>query len=360
MIALHVAAAVAQPPGIPAAETGSTAAIASFINRNYNSESRKLYAIYSWVSSNISYDADSANIINMGPDPEARITAALRRRRGVCENYAAIFNDICSRSGLASFVVDGYTKQNGEVDKVGHSWCCVRVDGQWQLCDPTWDAGKGSTRWLMMPPSEMIETHMPYDPMWQLLQQTVSHRRFATGAPEKEQKIFNYSDTIAKFMGMDSLQRYRSIASRMAANGLYNSLIRDRYNYVKMHIEIIREDRDVALYDSAVALLNAVAVSYNNFIQFRNNQFLLAVSDHVLEKMLEGLEEKITNAQAHLDRIEKTEASFTFSTEAPRNKLQSLALKVREQKAFLRSYLSTAKDKRTGLFFTHKTIADSK
>ena len=81
-------------------------------------------------------------LINSDINPEARITVALRRRKGVCENFAAIFNDICLKAGLTSFVVSGYTKQSGAVDKTGHSWCAVFINKNWYLCDPTWDEGR--------------------------------------------------------------------------------------------------------------------------------------------------------------------------------------------------------------------------
>jgi hypothetical protein len=51
---------------------------------------------------------------------------------------------------------------------------------------------------------------------------------------------------------MDSLQRFRSTAYRIEQGGIYNKLVRDRHEYTKMNIEIIREDRDVELYNAAV------------------------------------------------------------------------------------------------------------
>ena len=62
---------------------------------------------------------DSSYSINAGINPDAKITVALKRRRGVCENFAAIFNDICLKTGIASFVINGYTRQSGSVDKAG-------------------------------------------------------------------------------------------------------------------------------------------------------------------------------------------------------------------------------------------------
>src|SRR5688572_26460471 len=129
---------------IPSNQTFSTSDIAENVKQKFTTDRDKVHAIYTWVASNIRYDTDSANVINMGLDPDAKVTAALRRRRGVCENYAAIFNEVCIKAGLTSFVIDGYTKQNGFVDKTAHSWCAVFIDNNWLLCDPTWDEGRGT------------------------------------------------------------------------------------------------------------------------------------------------------------------------------------------------------------------------
>ena len=345
---------------IPAQQTFSTTGIAEYVKQKFSDDSKKLQAIHSWVASNIKYDTDSANIINMGVDPEAKITAALRRRRGVCENYAAIFNDICVRVGLTSFVVDGYTKQNGYVDRVGHSWCAVYVDKSWRLCDPTWDEGTGNTKYFLVQPSAMIETHMPFDPMWQLLDHPVSHQQFYSGNfyTDKDQPIFNYADSISAYIKMDSLQRFRSTAFRIEQSGLYNNMVKNRHDQTKMNIEIIREDKDVDLYNSSVADLNTATTTYNNFVAYRNKQFTPAISDNALQALLTGIYTRLSEAKKKLDQIDKTEASFTFSTEDIRDRLNTLSIHIKEQKDFLKTYLTTAATNRQSLFYKQVTRSE--
>lgn len=343
---------------MPAKQTHSTADIAEYVKQNFDSDLKKLRAVYVWVASNIKYDTDSANVINMGLDPDAKVTAALRRRRGVCENYAAIFNEICLRSGLTSFIVDGYTKQNGFIDKTGHSWCAVFIDNTWLLCDPTWDEGSGNTKYFLVRPSEMIETHMPFDPLWQLLNYPVSHQMFYTGNiyPDKKLPFINYADSVSAYIKMDSMQRLRSTAFRIEQSGLYNNMVKNRHEQTKMNIEIIREDKDVDLYNSAVADLNNATATYNNFVQFRNKQFTPAVTDNALQALLNGIETQLLSAHKKLDEIAKTEAGFKFSTDALRDKLNALALRVKEQKDFVKVYLNTATANRLSLFYNKQVI----
>ncbi len=343
---------------IPRSSTFSTTDIAAYIKRNYKSDYSKVSAAYVWVTNNLRYDTDSANIINLGTDPGAKVTAALRRRKGVCENYAAIFNDICLKSGLQSFVVDGYTKQGGTVDKTGHAWCAIFIDSTWKLCDPTWDVG-GNTKYFLPEPSEMITSHIPYDPMWQLLAHPVSHQQFNSGNfyQTKEQPVFYYADTIAAFSKLDSLQKYKTSAFRIEHSGLYNNMVKNNLNYKKMQIEIIRQDKDVDLYNSSVSNLNDATNIYNNFVQFRNKQFTPLITDDALQALLSGIDAKLLSANKMLDVIDKTEATFTFSTEAVREKLNALASRVSAQKDFLKIYFNTAKASRQLLFYNKQTSA---
>lgn len=345
---------------MPAHLTYSTTGIADYVKQNFTDDRKKLRAIYTWVARNIKYDTDSANNINLGPDPGAKISAALRRRRGVCENYAAIFNEICIKSGLISFVVDGYTRQNGLVDKTGHSWCAVFIDNTWLPCDPTWDSGTGNTNFFLVPPTHMIASHMPFDPMWQLLHYPVSHRQFSNGNTyiDKSRPFFNYADSIAAYMKMDSLQRFRSTAYRIQQSGLYNDLVKNRHEFTKMNIEIIREDKDVELYNSSVAYLNAASTIYNNFVQYRNKQFIPSIADNALQTSLDGIDTKLSAAHINLDEIDKTEAIFKFSTEEIRNRLNALAVRVKEQKYFLKLYLNTAISNRQTLFYKQVTSTE--
>lgn len=339
---------------IPVSQTYSTADIAEYVKKNFDSDRKRLRAIYIWVASNLKYDTDSSNVINLGPDPAAKITAALRRRKGVCENYAAIFNDICIKAGLTTFVVDGYTKQNGFVDKTGHSWCAVLVDNKWFLCDPTWDTDNGSnTKYFLAEPEEMISSHMPFDPMWQLLDHPVSHQQFYSGNfyTGKDKAIYNYADSIAAYSKMDSLQRFKSTAFRIEQSGIENNLVRNSLQFNKMHMEIIREDKDVELYNSSVTDLNEAKAIYNNYIRYFNDQFTPAMSDKAVSVLLDGADAKIVNAHTKLDEIESSEATFKFSIEDIRTQLNSLLKRIKVQKEFLTRYLNTATANRQSLFY---------
>jgi transglutaminase/protease-like cytokinesis protein 3 len=339
---------------IPDSLTNTTANIAAYINSHFNGEENKVHAIYNWLIANLKYDKDSSTIINAGVDPGAKISVALKRKKGVCENFAAIFNEVCLKSGLISFVVNGYTKQSGKVDKAGHSWCAVSVDKNWYLFDPTWDVGNGiSSQYFMVRPAEFITSHMPYDPLWQLLNYPISHEQFYSGNIYKKNNpdYFNYIDSVSAYIKMDSLHKLQSTALRIQNQGMYNPRIKDNYNYVKMHVEMINQDNDLDLYNSAMADLNDATTILNSFIQYRNNQFIPEKTDEELRVLLTDIDSKMDSSLYKLDRVDKSKATLVLGTDDVRERLNNLSKKILTQKAFLKQYLETPKPERKNLFY---------
>lgn len=123
---------------LPDSVTRTTESISNYITSNFKTDKEKARATFIWVATNIHYDIDNMFAINFYEPKEDKITKPLKTRKGICENYAALFNDICSKSGIKSFVIEGYTKQNGFADYIPHAWCAAFIDISWFMFDPTW------------------------------------------------------------------------------------------------------------------------------------------------------------------------------------------------------------------------------
>ena len=336
---------------LPANTTGD---VAQYVNRHYETDLNKVGAIYSWVTANMKYDTDSSRIINTGVYPDAKITVAFKRRKGVCENFAAIFNDICLQSGLTSFVINGYTKQGGKVDKTGHVWCAVPINKNWYLFDPTWDEGNEmSPKYFMAPPSQFIESHMPFDQLWQLLNYPITHEQFYRGNLFKNKNIpyLNFSDSVNAYIQMDSLQKLKSAVIRIEKLGIYNKRIEENFKLLKSNIEMMRQDEELDFYNSAVEDLNDATAILNNFVEYHNKQFIPEKSDDELKTLLDGIETKIDSSLQKLDEVDKSKAKLVFGTGLARERLNALLKKIQEQKDFLTRYLNTPKIDRNTLFY---------
>ena len=77
--------------------------------------------------------------------------------------------------------------------------------------------------------------------------------------------------------------------------------------------------------------------------------------------MLAGIDIKIATANKNLDEITRSEATFTFSTDALSDKLNILFLRLKEQKDFLHLYLAAGVANRRLLFYNSQiTLSDKK
>ena len=126
---------------LPDSLTKTTDLIASYITANFSTDKDKARAIFIWVASNIQYDIDNTWAVNFYDKKEDKIAKPLTTRKGLSENYASLFTDICVKSGLPSFVVEGYTKLNGYIEYIPHAWSATLIDTTWFLFDPTRGSG---------------------------------------------------------------------------------------------------------------------------------------------------------------------------------------------------------------------------
>jgi transglutaminase-like putative cysteine protease len=172
-------------------------------------EEEKVTAIYRWVTRHIHYDQRSYRFRIVRPYEPWYV---LRRRRAVCTGYATLFKALCANLGIESHFVIGHAKgldyREGErFLRAEHAWNSVLVGGEWRLLDPTWGSGCAILRkqpikrlkfklsgvpympkwrivhrpnmdWLNVPPHDLVYSHLPVDPKWQLLDSAVSIAAF--------------------------------------------------------------------------------------------------------------------------------------------------------------------------------------
>lgn len=339
---------------IPDSQTNTTDQITAYFKTHFRTDEEKVRAIYIWVTSNIKYDQNNVHRIILDEDQEQRVTYALKSRKGVCENFAAIFNDICQKSGIPSFYIEGYTRQNGSVDRGGHVWCAAFVNNNWAFYDPTWDAGflsgenyvgRSGSNYFQIAPEDFIFSHLPFDPMFQFLNYTVSYKEFDHNnkPASNPNSYFNYKDSLSKYLQSDSLSRYIATLNRIENFDWPSSRIDAKLKQLKLEIELIYQDKDMSAYHAAIADYNKVIDVLNEFINYRNNQFKPGKKSTEVELMFDDIAEKIASADQNLSTINKSKATLTLNTGDLQEQLNNLARSVKEQKNFYDNYLSLSK-----------------
>ena len=149
----------------------------------------KAYALFYWMTQNISYDVEGYYSGNRKVDPES----VYRRGMGVCSGYARLFEFIGTYIGLNIICVSGFAKGygyklNDKISGTNHEWNIIELNGACYQIDSTWGAGYLDSRTFLKEykeyyfcpePENFIASHFPEDPQWQLLTPSITVEEFA-------------------------------------------------------------------------------------------------------------------------------------------------------------------------------------
>ena len=347
---------------LPDSLTKSTDQIAAYITSNFVTDKDKSRAIFIWIASNIQYDIDNMFAINFQEKKEEKIAKPLRTKKGICENYASLFTDICIKSGIKSFVIEGYTKQNGLIDDIPHAWCAALIDSSWFLFDPTWGSGyvndgkffkKINDDYFMVSPTTLIKSHIPFDYLWQFLDYPVTNQEFYEGKIEQNttKPFFNFNDTLQLYENLSYIEQLISSAFRVEKNGVINSLVFDRLQYLKLEIENDRQNKIVFLYNSVVVDYNDGIYLLNEFINYRNKQFTPKKPNPEIQNMLDKVDNKLQEAKIKLGKISNPDTNTLNMIRQLTKSIDDTFNQLKEQQVWLSQYFSKGKAGRKSMFY---------
>ncbi len=168
----------------------SVASLAAFLVGPARSERERAWVIFRWVADNVDYDVEG---FRAGEYGDLSADKVLRSRSAVCDGYSNLFDALAAAVGLESVHVSGYAKGTGysvgrSFAAPNHAWNAVRVEGRWELVDCTWAAGSLGENgryeksfepyYFMPPPEELLFTHLPLEPRWQLAAAPITMEQF--------------------------------------------------------------------------------------------------------------------------------------------------------------------------------------
>lgn len=336
---------------VPAHYSSGVDSLAIYLQHILQNDEERVRAAYRWVTQNIRYDKDSMLYINWSLDAAEKLEATMRRRKGVCDNFATVFTALLHKMQIPSFIVNGLTHGHPQI---AHSWNAVQLGHSWLLCDPTWDINyRNETSYFLLSPSQFLENHWPFDPMWQLKEQPLSLNAFERrGRGDPAAISFPaVQDTITRFLGMDSLQQLEATAARIAKMQDGREILRIWGAYNEMNIAIIYGERDMLAYNAAVEKLNAANRLLNRFIAFRNAMFIPAKADAEVAEMLHPVAPLLSAARDTMAGIGVVRENFQYDEEGLKQRISSAEKKLKQCKAFLETYLRTSLAGRPALFY---------
>lgn len=254
------------------------------LTQNQPNDSLKVVAIYNWITSNIRYD----NHFRRRLDGDTTLTQEpnfiIKSKKAVCIGFSKLLKEMCSFAQTQSVVIEGFAKSNGyNVDKEEHAWNAVKINEKWYHLDATWGITSAvyAKKYLFTDPSVFAETHLPHDPLWQLLDYPLSIDCFVNGRDCSNGAFFNIKDSLNTWESLD-------LAARV-----YNEALRT----VQYNPKDIRALKHLGEYSmsKALKLYQQYFKLKNTLKRTKNKQEAYALLDATILKLKE--------AKAHYQRI---------------------------------------------------------
>ncbi len=134
------------------------------ISADFTDDIDKTRAIFTWMALHIKYDLKLYNSIKENNTVAFSYTSeedkllklqkfrydlankTLKTKKGVCENYTALFQTLCELMNIKCMAITGSSKTHpediGKLPKASdHVWNAVKIENSWRLVDVTWAAG---------------------------------------------------------------------------------------------------------------------------------------------------------------------------------------------------------------------------
>ena len=346
---------------IPKDLSTSTTGIADYINANFASENDKTRAAFYWTASNIRYDIENLETIDYKEIAQDKINNTVLTKKGVCIHYAEVFNDILKKVGIKSYIVSGYTKQNGKIDVLSHAWCAARIDAVWWVFDPTWGAGyvdkkkfykKINNFHYKAKPSIYIATHMPFDYLWQFLNFPITNQEFMDGNTQlnKTKPHFDFASQMEDYDKMSDLDKARTSLIRMEKNGVKNKWIQEMVFFKKSEIDALQNNEAMERLNAINDDYNQAITLFNDFIYYRNNRFMPILPDEAIKAMIETPKQKIMDCQNRIYTIGKYNDSNVANVKSLKNAIIDILKQIEIHEKFVNDYLSKSKSGRKAMF----------
>ena len=348
---------------LPPTQPPTIAAVAGFINAHFTSEEDKIGAIFYWTAHAIRYDLPgSTNGQYDTQTSDEKVQSALTTQKGVCMHYAEVFKALAVACQIQVELVSGYTKQFGKISTQTHQWCAAKLNGKWELFDPTWGAGvvienqyqdKFAPYYYRTNPTSLIQSHYPFEYLWQLVANPMSPEQFKRNelGLQGNKVSCNPSVELADYLALPEIEKSKTALQHLQTMGVTNPMLRAQEAFLKREISYFSLNSTSDKLNQLVDDFNASISAYNKVVVFRNQQFKPAISDEELVASVQLPFNNFTQAYASLQALKEVDRPLLGQVNGLKKSFASTKKAWEVQLAFVQLYVATAPENRETLFY---------
>jgi len=338
---------------IPDEYTKKVDTFAEYINRKFKGDEAKMRAIYVWMTHRMAYNVFTTfTSRNEVYSEEKEVQETLSTRKGVCRQFALLFKTLAGKVGIKAYLIDGYGKSGNVVLPEVHEWCVAQVNGEWYFFDPTYDTGYiEDYRFVSVPddvyfkqlPERFIQTHMPFDPLWQFLKRPYSYSEFEKGVLESGRNVpfFCWQDSLKVYDRQSWVEQLEAARSRILANGKGNDLVDYFLQLNQANTQVGKDSEAIDVYAAATDLQNRAVDSINVFIRYRKAGFRPRKAEAQVRRMIEVSEELTLRADSLINSVHTISPQYKQALLNLRESIMDLAMQIYKHKLFLERYYAT-------------------
>nr|WP_294858599.1 transglutaminase domain-containing protein [uncultured Fluviicola sp.] len=168
--------------------------VGHLIGDSCKTELERVYTIYTYIAGSYKYDLHRLKLIYKREiKRELYLSEVIKKKKGVCGDFANLFVTLCDSLDIGCYRVSGYSRNFNLFHPVrknyyNHAWNVVRIDGNWYLLDVTFgmqhftkkkfDKDAIDYDFLFTDPVKFGIIHLPADPAFQLVNQERSYTDF--------------------------------------------------------------------------------------------------------------------------------------------------------------------------------------
>jgi len=326
---------------IPKDAEKSIPALASWIQATFTSQPNRIRAVQRWLALNLEYDFKSYYKGTKQKENAEIITSAFRSRKAVCGGYAGLMDSLCKLMNIQSYVIDGYTIQDGKINPDAHAWVVGNIDEKWCEFDPTWSSGRlvngayeheFDENYFNVSPSKMIQSHIPFDPIWQFLEYPIYSK---TGVSPIKKIPYNFYDSIQIYLQLSSKQQIIDEIRRIYASQSTNQAVLRRIVFLNENLEVELYNENINRYNQAINMYNQAIEKWEKYINFRNKHKndiqIVKRKSPQLDTMLETL----NNASNTLNQLEDITGDLAKGVSALRKAIKAMKSQIIDEKRLM-------------------------